>query len=119
MCQALQVSGKLPGRPPVAMAVGHNQTRLLYARDRYSGRRFLVDTGAEVSVFPASSKDRHSQPQKTKLTAANGSNIRTYGERNMPLKFNNRQFKWSFTIAQVSQPLLHGSRLSSGPFPLS
>ncbi len=106
MYQTLQVSGKLPGRPPVAAAVGHNPTRLLYARDRLSGRRFLVDTGAEVSVFPATRSDRHSQPQGTKLTAANGSSIHTYGKRAISLQFNDRHFKWTFTIAQVSQPLL-------------
>ena len=106
MCQTLQVSGKLPGRPPVAAAVGHNPTRLLYARDRYSGRRFLVDTGAEVSVFPASRSDRQSPSQGNTLTAANGSSIRTYGKRAVSLNFNNRHFRWTFTIAQVSQPLL-------------
>ena len=106
MCQALQLPGKLPGQPPVAAAVGQNSTRLLYARDRYSGRRFLVDTGAEVSVFPATRSDRHSQLQGTQLTAANGSSICTYGQRTIPLKFSNRHFKWTFTVAQVSQPLL-------------
>ena len=106
MCQALQVSGKLPGRPPVAAAVGQNSTRLLYAWDRYSGRRFLVDTGAEVSVFPATRREKHPQSQGATLTAANGSSIRTYGKRSIPLKFDHRHFKWTFTIAQVSQPLL-------------
>ena len=106
MHQALQVSGKPPGRPPVAAAVGHNPTRLLYARDRYSGRRLLVDTGAEVSVFPATRSERLSPSQGTELTAANGSSMRTYGTRAISLKFNNQHFKWTFTIAQVSQPLL-------------
>ena len=106
MCPTLQVSGKLPGRPSVATAAGHIPTLLLYARDRYSGRRFLVDTGAEVSVFPATRSDRLSQSQGPKLTAANGSNIRTYGKRTISLRFNDCHFKWTFTIAQVTQPLL-------------
>ena len=38
--------------------------------------------------------------------AANGSNIRTYGKRTLTLQFNKRCFKWTFTIAEVSQPLL-------------
>jgi hypothetical protein len=46
MRSTMHVSGKLPGRPSVAAAVGHHPTLLLYARDRFSGRRFLVDTGA-------------------------------------------------------------------------
>ena len=106
MCTTLHVCGKRPGRPSVAMAVGHNKTRLLYVWDRQSGRRFLVDTGAEVSVFPATWRDRSSHCQGTKLTAANGSSICTYGERSIPLKFNKRHFQWNFTVAQVSQPLL-------------
>ena len=44
MCATLQVSGKLPGRPPLAMAVGQNQTRLHYAWDRHSGRQTAVIT---------------------------------------------------------------------------
>lgn len=106
MPETLQVSGKLPGRPPVAAAVGHNQNRLLYAWDRYSRRRFLVDTGAEVSVLPATRADKHSNKQGGKLTATNGSGIRTFGTRTITLQFNKNHFKWAFTIAEVSQPLL-------------
>ena len=106
MCPTLHVSGKRPGRPLVAMAVGQNKTRLLYVWDRNSGRRFLVDTRAEVSVFPASMADRRSGRQGLQLTAANGSNICTYGKRTIPLRFNKHCFQWTFTIAQVSQPLL-------------
>ena len=78
---------KTPRLPSVATAVGHNPALLLYAQDRYSGRRFLVDTGAEVSVFPATRSDRLSQTQRT---AANGSSIHTYGTRTMSLTQNQR-----------------------------
>ena len=86
------------------MAVAH-KIRLLYAQDLKSGRRFLVDTGTEVSVFPATRMDRNSHFQGSKLTAANVSNICTYGERTISLIFSKRHFMWTFTIAQVSQPL--------------
>ena len=62
--------------------------------------------GSRSQRFPATRSDRLSQSQGPKLTAANGSNIRTYGKRTISLKFNDRHFKWTFTIAQVSQPLL-------------
>ena len=87
------------------MMIGH-KTRLPYAQDLQSGRRILVDTGAEVNVFPATRMDRNSHFQRTKLTAANVSNICTYGERTISLIFSKRHFRWTFTIAQVSQPLL-------------
>ena len=99
----VHVCGKHPGLPSIAMAVGH-KTRFLYAQDLKSGDRFLVDTGAEVSVFPANRMDRNSHFQGTKLTAANGSNLCTYGERTI-LLISKRHFRWTFTIAQVSQPL--------------
>ena len=50
--------------------------------------------------------DKNSHFQGTKLTAANVSNICTYGERTILLIFNKRHFRWTFIIAQVSQPFL-------------
>ena len=88
------------------MTVGLNKSRLLYAWDQNSGRRFLVDTGAEVSIFPATRVDRNSRDLGTKLTAANGSTSSTIGKRSIQMKFDKRHFEWIFTITQVSQPLL-------------
>ena len=81
--------------------------------DSYSVRRFLVDTGAEVSVFTATTVDRNSPCQVTKLTTANRSNICTFGKRTIPLQFNMRHFNWTFTIAQVSPSLLGANFLSA------
>ena len=36
---------------------GHSPSRLLFLTDKYSGCRFLVDTGAEVSVILPSAAD--------------------------------------------------------------
>lgn len=57
---------KHPGHSLIAISdAGLNSSRLFYVRDRLSGRHFLVDTGAEVSIIPPSSSDRtahhHSQ----------------------------------------------------------
>ncbi|KAK3887623.1 hypothetical protein Pcinc_008327 [Petrolisthes cinctipes] len=75
-------------------------------RDNHLGLRFLVDTGTEVSVLPPSGTDTRSIKNGPHLTAANNSNIRTYGVHTIPLNFNSWHFKWTFTIADVSQPLL-------------
>ena len=88
------------------MAAGHSKNRLLFARDCLSKRRFLVDTGAEISVLPATRTEKFSSSQGTKLTAANGSHIRTFGKPTISLQFNKQRFRWTFTIAAVSQPLL-------------
>ncbi|KAK3873158.1 hypothetical protein Pcinc_021809 [Petrolisthes cinctipes] len=106
MSTTLHASGKRLGRPSVVAAAAGQKHHLLYIWDRHSGRRFLVDTGAEVSVLPPSSTDTRSSKNGPPLTATNGSNIRTYGVHTIPLNFNSWRFKWIFTIADVSQPLL-------------
>ncbi|XP_069773409.1 uncharacterized protein [Narcine bancroftii] len=48
---ALRLPGKRPGQLPLmAAAVGHVNS-LLYIQDRSTGRRFLVNTGAELSIL--------------------------------------------------------------------
>ncbi|XP_045101326.1 uncharacterized protein LOC123498228 [Portunus trituberculatus] len=88
------------------MSTAAGQKHLLYISDRPSGRRFLIDTGAEVSVLPPSSKDVRSGKRSGPLTAANGSIIKTYGTRMIHLHIKSRRLKWTFTIADVSQALL-------------
>jgi len=112
---AVCISGKRSGHPTVAaVADGHQQKNpLLFIWDRHSGRRFLVDTGAEISVLPASIRDKHSGPQGPSLLAANHTPIRTYGTRSVPLHFHTRSFTWTFTVADVPQPLLGADFLRS------
>ena len=62
--------------------------------------------GAEVSELPFTMTDKLSSVQGTKLTAANGSHIRTIGTCTISLWFNKWHFQSTFTIAEVSQPLM-------------
>ena len=102
----LHLVGKRAGRSPiVASATGLNDG-LLFVSDTHSGRRFLVDTGAEVSVLPATGLDTRTGQSGPSLKAANGSSIKTYGVRTTTLKLASRQFKWNFIIADVTRPLL-------------
>eukprot|EP00731_Ephydatia_muelleri_P032551 Em0024g95a len=91
----------------VAMAASHN-TGLFFLWDKISGRQFLVDTGAEISVILATASDKRNTHDKQGplLSAANGTTIKTYGSRIVPLQFASKGYKWSFTIADVSRPLL-------------
>ncbi len=60
-------------------------SRLFFVTDKNTRQRFLVDTGAEVSLLPASVSDRsHNQPGFP-LQAANNSTIPTFGTS--PLTF--------------------------------
>ena len=61
-------TGKLHGQSVTATAVaGHSNCRLFIIFDNSTGLRFLIDTGAEVSVIPVGSK-KHSFAQPTLLS---------------------------------------------------
>ncbi|KFD68052.1 hypothetical protein M514_18449 [Trichuris suis] len=68
--------GKRLRRPIVAAAIGNGyNSPLLFVRD-VTGRRFLVDSGSEVSILPAQPPGPHRPlPGGPKLKAANGTTI--------------------------------------------
>lgn len=76
--------------------------------DRESGQSYLVDTGANISVFPVSRKQKLSgECSDYKLFAANNSEIRTYGTKTIKLNLGlRRSYTWTFVIADVSQAIL-------------
>ena len=65
--------GKRPSRPLDVSAAGVSTKNTLSVWDRLTGSSFLVDTGADVSVFPASLSDKKSRRSTAPLVAANGS----------------------------------------------
>ncbi|KAI5733986.1 hypothetical protein M8J77_001075 [Diaphorina citri] len=68
--------------------------------------KFLVDTGASISLLPPRGADLNNV-QPLELFAANNSCIKTFGERLLNLDLNlRREFPFVFTIAQVSHPIL-------------
>jgi predicted aspartyl protease len=74
--------------------------------DQKTGLKFLVDTGANISVIPVTKKKKPIQSDYV-LYAANGSVIKTFGVKTLELDFDlRRSFKWTFVIAQVQQPIL-------------
>lgn len=88
----------------------------LRVTDLNSGLRFLVDTGADISVLPATRKNRAENGKCTdyKLFAANGTEIKTYGVKSLVLDFKlRRPYRWDFVVADVKQPILGADFLSS------
>ena len=83
---------------------GYSRSRLFYIIDKTSHLKFLIDTGAKVSVIPSTKSDRHRRSLNLTLQAANGTQIHTYGQRSLTL--NLRPYCWVFTIADVKQPIL-------------
>ena len=69
---------------------------------------YLIDTGAEVSVLPPRSEDRNRSPiNNMQLQAANGTAIRTFGQRSVTVELGlAKSFEWSLTIADVSKPII-------------
>jgi predicted aspartyl protease len=102
-----EVTGKLEAGHVMAATVSkHSDSRLLFIVDRNSRKRFLIDTGAEVSVIPPSSQQRH-DTSSIALRAANGSAIKTYGRRHVRLDLGlRRQIDWIFIIADVPTPII-------------
>ena len=69
--------------------------------------RFLVDTGADISLLPKRYA-RYAFPFKIQLQAANGSEIKTYGSVLTSITIPNlhRNFSSSFIVADVTSPIL-------------
>ena len=80
----------------------------LFVRDRVSNLRFLVDTGADISVVPPTRLDRACDSSRSpSLTAVNGSSIATYDQRCLTVDIGvRRSFTWAFCVADVSNPIL-------------
>ena len=69
-------------------------------------KAFLIYTGAEVSVVPASEQERQGAPLQKELVAENGSCIRCYGEKKLRLHVGTRHYEWTFLVADVWRPLI-------------
>merc|ERR1739844_461506 len=115
--------GKLPTRSREIATINNlltadwNQPKsiLLHIKDSMSGAHFLVDTGAEVSIIPPTSKDL-SRPTRMNLIAANGSRIKSFGTRQRSIKIDNQLYNWRFHIADVQQSILGADFLHSRGF---
>ena len=84
MSRPLCVAGKRPGQPQVMAAVAGLKDCLVFILDKVTKRRFLVDTGAEVSVVPVTGVESKTVKSGPFLLAANGSKIHPLRPRNSP-----------------------------------
>lgn len=113
--QVARCEGKLI-RPSCSAAdtIGRlTKNRRLSVRDKKTGTRLLVDTGADISVLPKSFAKGKRIPTDIKLYAANGTIMHTYGNQLLELDLGlRRKFVWSFTIADVTMPILDADFLT-------
>ena len=100
MQEALCLVGKLDAQPCLnAVTPG----TLFYIEDQHTHRRFLCDTGASYSILPHQSSAVASGPS---LHGPAGRPIKCWGERELTLTFNDKQYKWLFLLADVSFPII-------------
>lgn len=82
----------------------------MFINDRSTYIKYLVDTGAAISVIPNNMFNKETtknyRPPYT-LYAANGNLINTYGTKIVELDFGfKRKFIWNFIVADVNKPIL-------------
>lgn len=67
----------------------------------------MVDTAADVSIIPATTKYIQQNTSKGTLFAANGSPINVYGKKTLKLNLNlRRELIWTFRVAQVNTAII-------------
>ena len=87
------------------IALSHS--KLLYVADKGHKCRYLIDTGAAVSVLPKSCANGISDAGSLPLVAANNSTIHTYGNCKRVVDVSlKREYPWTFIVADVQQPII-------------
>ena len=82
-------------------------SRRIIILDQRTKTSFLVDTGADISVYPRSRLSTDAKKTAYELFAANGTRIATYGTLAMELNLSlRRAFRWNFTVADVQTPII-------------
>ncbi|XP_018495726.1 uncharacterized protein LOC108864473 [Galendromus occidentalis] len=95
-------------RPSVLALAAGSQPKgdLFFVQCNLSGRRFLVDPGAQVSMVPPSQSERGT-PTDRHLLVANHSNINTYVMNDLSLNLAGRfTHVCELIIADVTHPIL-------------
>ncbi|XP_017884068.1 uncharacterized protein LOC108627369 [Ceratina calcarata] len=79
----------------------------IFITDKRSKIVFLIDTGADLCVFPRSRVRGRIPKSRYELFAANGTRIATYGTEVMKLNLSlRREFPWRFVIADIDTPII-------------
>ena len=82
-------------------------SKLLYVTDKHNKCKYLIDTGAAVSVLPKSCANRTSDAACLPLDAANNTMRNTYGTCRRIVDVGlKRDYAWTFLIADVKQPII-------------
>ena len=87
-------------------------SKLSYVADKCNKCKYLIDTGAAVSVSPKSCANKISDADCLPLVAANNTTIITYGYSKRVVDVGlKRDYTWNFIVADVQQPIIGGDFL--------
>lgn len=80
----------------------------MHIYDRKNHAKFLIDSGADISVVPPTAAERNlTYAHPHRLFAANGTAIKMYGKRRIDIDLGlRRQFTWEFYIAEVTSAII-------------
>ncbi|BHF80910.1 hypothetical protein SprV_0702403800 [Sparganum proliferum] len=91
-----------------------NPGRTFYVFDTRSGRGFLVDTGAQLSVIPHTPADRRCPNPGLFLQAVDTSPVATFGTCSLSLDIGLRRlFPWVFVVADIPCAILGADFLAA------
>ena len=114
----MQLAGKLNRRGGVnAIRPG----KLLFLQDHLTGVKFLVDTGASVSMLPGLCSQPAFGPPLSQLESITGTAIATGGEHRLNVSIlaaDSSVFtaEWNFVISDVSGPILDNDFIKANNF---
>lgn len=82
-------------------------SRRLFVTDKTTKQKFLIDTGADLCIYPSQLLQGRRTKSAYELFAANNSVIATYGFVSLTVNFGlRRDFTWRFVVAGVSKPII-------------
>ena len=81
--------------------------KLLFVADKCNKGKYLIESGAAVSVLPKSCANKISDADCLPLVAANNTTINTYGYSKRVVDVGlKRDYTWNFIVADVQQPII-------------
>jgi hypothetical protein len=100
-------AGKHGRQSLVASSNCNNSATHLYVMDQYMKMSFLVNTGANLGIYPCSHFQECQTQTSYELFKANDTTVHTYGCISLHLDLGlRREFSWHFVIADVMGPIV-------------
>ena len=88
------------------------ESNLMYIIDSHDNTKYLIDSGAVWSIVPPTAQQRIAGPNAWHLEAANGSKIACFGLTERTVCMEDRNFPFTFIVADVQQPIIGADFLS-------